>query len=421
MSGIVTTKGATVPTVDGGWLREQRQARRWDVPEMARRLASAAKDGRGDLPDHECLVRYIRRWESGSGMSERYRLLYARAFGLHGDLRTASEKTSDSGAQSPYAPEVVTAIGRALHAGGQDPGEIRNLEAVQREVMQAWRLRQSARYAELGDLLAGLLRETAAHLGSTESAIDVPTALKAAVHTHNTVSSLLKRLEAFEMAAIAADRAFRLAEQAGDSLLVGAATLRLANVFLAGGRDAEAMDTAARGAEAIPPRAGARPEELATFGALLLTAAVAAAQMDEAAQAWEFLGHAKSAASSLAGEYAGLCAVFGPVNLAIHGVQVATELGDGREALRRAERVDVARLPASLVERRTTLLIDIARSHAGRGDHGAAGDTLLEAERLAPLEVRYNRVARGLLAALLAQRQVPTELREMAARVGVAA
>src|SRR5215475_7957263 len=241
--------------------------------------------------------------------------------------------------------------------------------AVQREVMQAWRLRQSAQYVELGELLAGLLHETTAHVGSTESDADMLTALSAAVHTHNAASSLLKRLEAFEMAAIAADRAFRLAEPAGDGLLAGAATLRLATVFLAAGRDAEAMDTAARGAEAIPPRAGARPEEVATFGALLLTAAIAAAQMGEAAQAWEFLGHAKSAASSLASEHAGLCAVFGPVNLAIHGVQVATELCDGREALRRAERVDVTRLPTSLVERRTTLLIDIARSQAGQGDH----------------------------------------------------
>jgi hypothetical protein len=154
---------------------------------------------------------------------------------------------------------------------------------------------------------------------------------------------------------------------------------------------------------------------------LLLTAAVAAAQMNEAARAWEFLGHAKSAADSLASEQAGLCAVFGPINLAIHGVQVATELGDFREALRRAERVEVARLPASLVERRTTLLIDIARSQTGQGDHRAAGDTLLEAERLAPLEVRYNGAARGLLAGLLARSQVSAELRELAERVGVAA
>jgi hypothetical protein len=175
-----------------------------------------------------------------------------------------------------------------------------------------------------------------------------------------SVSSLLKWLEAFEMAAIAADRAFCLAQQAGDGVLVGAATLRLANVFLAGSRNGEAVDTAARGADLMSPRAGVSGDGVATFGALLLTAAVAAAQMDEAAQAWEFLGHAKSAANSLAGEHVGLCAVFGPVILAIHGVQVATELGDSREALRRAERVDVARLPGSLVERRTTLLIDIA-------------------------------------------------------------
>jgi len=102
-------------------------------------------------------------------------------------------------------------------------------------------------------------------------------------------------------------------------------------------------------------------------------------------------------------------------------VQVATELGDGREALRRAERVDVAKLPTSLVERRSTLLIDIARSQAGQGDYGAAGDTLMEAERLATLEVRYNAVARDLLSRLLTRSRVSTGLREMATRVGVAA
>ena len=408
---------------DGEWLRKQRRARCWDVPEMARRLAGAAQDARGGLPDHECLVRYIRRWESGGGVSERYRLLYAKAFGLTGntpDLYASRHSGSDSGGRGPFAPDMVSEIGRALHADGAELAEARHLDAVQRDVMRAWQLRQSADYARLGDLLAGLLCETAAHIGTATSA-DMPAALSAAVHAHNTVSSLLKRLGAFERAAIAADRAFRLAQQAGDGLLVGAATLRLANVFLAGGRHAEAMDTAARGADTISLREGAQPDEIAAFGALLLTAAVAAAHMGEAAQAWEFLGHAKGAASRLAGEQAGLCAVFGPVNLAIHGVQVATELGDGREALRRAERVEVARLPASLIERRSTLLIDIARSQAGQGDPGAAGDTLVEAERLAPLEVRYNGVARDLLSRLLTRGRMSTGLREMAARVGVAA
>jgi hypothetical protein len=65
------------------WLREQRQSRGWDIPEMARRLAIAAGEARRELPSDECLRQYIRRWERRAvGLSERYRLLYARSFGM---------------------------------------------------------------------------------------------------------------------------------------------------------------------------------------------------------------------------------------------------------------------------------------------------------------------------------------------------
>jgi transcriptional regulator with XRE-family HTH domain len=410
--------------MDGGWLRAQRRAHGWDVPEMARQLARSAADARGSLPDHDCLVRYIRRWERGStGVSERYRILYARAFGVPaGELNAVTGTTPGIHPGDSYAPEIAAVIGRALHAAGrvQDTPDW-DLATVQRDVVRAWQLRQSAQYAELSGLLAGLLQNTAAYLEASRDGERVPGTVNAAVHAHNTASSLLKRLEAFEMAAIAADRAFRIARQAGDGLLVGAATLRLANVFLSGSRYGEAVETAARGADELSPRIGAQAQAIATFGALLLTAAVAAARMGEAAQAWEFLGHAKSAASGMEGEHAGLFAVFGPVNLAIHGVQVATDLGDSREALRRAELVDVGRLPAALIERRSTLLIDIARSQDRQGDHGAAGATLVEAERLAPLEVRYNGVALSLLAGLLSSRGASADVREMAARVSAAA
>jgi tetratricopeptide (TPR) repeat protein len=211
--------------------------------------------------------------------------------------------------------------------------------------VRAWRLRQSAQYAELGTLIAGLLLDAVAHLEASRGGEGLRDAASAAVHAHNTASSLLKRLEAFEMAAIAADRGLRVARDAGDGLLTGAAVLRLSNVFLSASRHAEAMETAARGAEELPARAAAPTAEIATFGALLLTAAVATAKLGEAARAWEFLGDAKSAARVMTGEHAGLFAVFGPVNLAIHGVQVATELGDSREALRRADLVDVRGLP----------------------------------------------------------------------------
>ena len=410
--------------MDGGWLRAQRRAHGWDVPEMARQLVRSAPDTRGSLPDHDCLVRYIRRWERGStGVSERYQILYVRAFGITGgEFPALAAATPGIRTGESFAPEMVAAMGSALHAARRvQAGPDRDLVAVQRDVVRAWELRQSAQYAELGGLLAGLLQDTAAYLEASRAGERVLGEVSAAVHAHNAASSLLKRLEVFEMAAIAADRAFRIARQAGDGLLAGAATLRLANVFLSGSRYGEAMETAARGADDLSPQLGGQAQAIATFGALLLTAAVAAARLGEAAQAWEFLGHAKSAASGMEAEHAGLCAVFGPVNLAIHGVQVATDLGDSREALRRAELVDVGRLPSTLIERRSTLLIDIARSQDRNGDHGAAAATLVEAERIAPLEVRYNGVARSLLADLLSSSAASGELREMAARVSAAA
>jgi hypothetical protein len=192
-----------------------------------------------------------------------------------------------------------------------------------------------------------------------------------------------------------------MARQHGSPLLTGAAKMRAANVYLAAGRHAEAIAVAAAAAEDLPPRSDSPAEEIATFGTLVLTA-VAAARMGEAAQAWEFLGHASAATAFYDRDHADLYAVFGPANLAIHGVQVATDLGDGREALRHAGRTDPGRLPSVLRERRTTLLIDIARAQRMQSDNASAGETLLEAERIAPLEVRYSGAARCLLGELLA-------------------
>lgn len=66
------------------WLRQQRQARSWPVPEMARRLRAAAKDtGDTAVPANDAMCRNIRRWESGhGGVSERYKLHYSKALGI---------------------------------------------------------------------------------------------------------------------------------------------------------------------------------------------------------------------------------------------------------------------------------------------------------------------------------------------------
>ena len=404
-----------MPAIDGTTLRAQRRSRGWDVPEMARQLRRAARKTGQAVAAHSGLVRMIYAWERDDhDISERYELLYTAAFCVHPEELRRDAGGQSRRAQPPRtadaAPEVIGTIGDALHTVPADY-PLRDATQLEHDVMRAWELRQSSEYARLGGLLTDLLRDTAS--GQADAA--------ASVHVHNMASSLLKRLGAYEMAAVAADRAFRAASRADSGLLVGAARLRVANVYLSASRHAEAVAVAAAAADALPPRSTSAPQEIATFGALLLTAAVAAAQMGEAAQAWEFLGHAKAATSVYGREHADLYAVFGPVNLAVHGVQVATELGDGREALRRAERTDPGRMPAVLLERRSTLLIDIARAQHMQRDSSAAGETLIEAERVAPLEVRYSGAARGLLGDLLRVGRATARLREMADRLNVAA
>jgi hypothetical protein len=408
-----------VPRIDGEKLRGLRRGRRWDVPEMARRLRIAA--GGDPLPDHDALVRMIRRWEReglNTSRAERYELLYGTALGMRPeDLRgfqsadaTGPAERQPQPAADAQAPDVITAIADALHV---DPGDypVRGPGALERDVLRAWELRQASEYARLGELLTDLLRDVGSRQEDTAPA----------VHAYNLASSLCKGIGAHEMSAVLADRAYQTAVRHGSALLVGAARMRVANCYLAAGRHAEAVSVAIAAAGELPPRSDSPAGEIAVFGTLVLTAAVAAARMGDGAQAWEFLGHAKAATAFYGRDHADLYAVFGPANLAIHGVQVATDLGDGREALRRAERADPGRLPAVLRERRTTLLIDIARAQRMQLDNAGAAETLLEAERVAPLEVRYSSAARGLLGELLGAGRPSGGLRKMADRLNVAA
>jgi hypothetical protein len=344
------------------------------------------------------------------------------ALGAHGEVIQAAARDAlrpsladaGQGTQAPAARsgmgDVVAGIAAALHVSpaGDSPREDMQL---QRDVERAWKLRQSSQYAQLGDLVTGLLKDVGSAAPGT-----VP-----AVHVYNLASAMCKGIGAHEVSAILADRAYLAAMHHGSLLLVGAAKMRVANSYLAAGRYAEAIAVAATAADALPPGRASSPREVATFGSLVLCAAVAAARLGEAKQAWEFLGYARAATVLLDVEHADLYAVFGPVNLAIHGVQVATELGDGREALRRAERTDPGRLPAVLLERRTTLLIDIARAQHMQRDTAAAAETLLEAERVAPLEVRYSGAACGLVGGMLATSRIPAGLRDLAGRMQVAA
>jgi hypothetical protein len=87
----------------GEWLRQQRQARAWSRPEMARQLIKAAK-ARDDasMPGIDNICHNIYRWERGTvGLTERYKLYYCVAFGISADEFGAGQSE-----QTRYLPAL---------------------------------------------------------------------------------------------------------------------------------------------------------------------------------------------------------------------------------------------------------------------------------------------------------------------------
>jgi hypothetical protein len=323
--------------------------------------------------------------------------------------------------------EIVAAIRRVLLGIGSPPADTLlsgdpDVMVLDHRVNEAWKLRQGSHYMELGQLLPGLLVD--AQVTSQETIGDQQAAAFGLLaHSYNTASSVLRKLGDNGLAVIAADRAVQAARSVSEPLLLAACAYRLANAFLPAGRVIEAKEVALSATGDLESRLDVSTAHLATWGGLLLTAAVAAARLGDSGEAWELVGEAKAAARRLGTDHADLNTIFGPTSLAIQGVQVAAELGDGREVLRRAKHVEPTRLPSYLVERRTHYLIDVARGHAHRADDPAALVTLLEAEQLAPQEVRYNPIASELVMAMLKRerRAATPGLRDLSARIGVVA
>ena len=143
------------------WLRQQREDRGWSKTELARRLIRAGHAA-GDtaVPELSGMLRNINRWEREGGISERHKLHYCRALGIHpsqfsprqtGELPDAITPASTTPAVSAMSALVIPAqaadhvlgpVGLRLPAstafaylGRQEPGLGRL--AVGREVLMS--------------------------------------------------------------------------------------------------------------------------------------------------------------------------------------------------------------------------------------------------------------------------------------------
>jgi hypothetical protein len=159
------------------------------------------------------------------------------------------------------------------------------------------------------------------------------------------------------------------------------------------------------------------------YGTLLLQAAIASARKGDNRSARDLLREAHAVAERVGPDKNEYHTAFGPVNVGIHRVSALVELGEGGTAVQAAAIVPKQQLAQVPRERRANHLVDVARGYSHWGKRDQALATLLDAERLAPAEVRFRPMARATITDLVQRsRGAPnTLLRQLAARAGVAA
>ncbi|HVB45159.1 MAG TPA: hypothetical protein VNF47_20985 [Streptosporangiaceae bacterium] len=106
------------------------------------------------------------------------------------------------------------------------------------------------------------------------------------------------------------------------------------------------------------------PEHLSVYGSLLLRGAIAAASADDRPAALGLLEEASDAANRLGQDGNFYWTAFGPVNVLLHRVHVATRLGDAGTALAYAAKISPELV--TVAERRASLWLDMAQAYLQR-------------------------------------------------------
>jgi transcriptional regulator with XRE-family HTH domain len=376
---------AKVPAMiadNGGELREWRRSRGWDVPELARRLRRAADE---PVAAHEGLVRMIRAWERGDHHpSERYELLYRR-LGLPPRDKNEPEPT-DTGNQEGTRPvrrrTFVELTGISL-AGALLPGATGTSPATGIEslvlMLTGASPESSATPPDLRGLTLSVTR--ASQLDTARRCLDGDNRRRAcalSADAYHVAAGFLLETGDPGLAHVATDRSMTAALASQDPLTVGASGRILTHTLMSSGHLAAAVTTAQ---EMLTEAAGAA-RQVGTDANLRGTA-------------------------------------FGPVNTAMHQVNVAVTLGDAGTAIDLARRIDLRAV--TVTERKASPLIDVARAYFQWGKYEQAHASLRAAEDTAPQEVA-TRPAVATLArdlATLAPVSIRRDAEQFASRIGV--
>ncbi|RAO44570.1 hypothetical protein GAR06_03893 [Micromonospora saelicesensis] len=336
-------------------------------------------------------------------------------------------------------PDGVDDI-RAALARYDTPQAPEKTDELRRQVGYAWLSYQHAHYGQLVRVLPGLL-DAAQGARSPELL----------VQAYRITSSLLVKLGEADLGWLAADRA--IAAAGDDPILAATAAISVAQALRASKRDRLALAATLTAANRVlppttdpaPSRPGDhevdRPDgdrtarqphdhggegpgwsagERAVGGTLLVQTALAAAGCGDARRADELTDRAAGVATNLRGYDDTHRTSFGLIAVDLARVLSAAQRGDADEALHRhstvVRREAFRRLPA---EYRGAYLVDVARAYLQVGDLRGAARALVDADSVAPAEVRCRPLARTVIAEIARANPAPAGVARLATLVGL--
>jgi transcriptional regulator with XRE-family HTH domain len=288
---------------------------------------------------------------------------------------------------------------------------------------------QNGQFAFLGRLVPDLLtdanRAAARYTGEEQLA-----ALAVLSLTLGLTEGVSTKFGAADLALLAGHRAVEVAERCTDPVVMASAARQLADAMTHTGQARAGAEFAVAAASRLEPQLlGCGADGLSVLGMLYLKAAMAQAKAGEgddvrAARAVPgLLDEAGHHADRLGYDGNHMWTAFGPTNVRVHRVAALVQLSDGAAAVAAAQEIPQQDCDALPRERRAHHRADLARGLTQAGRRAEAVDTLLDAERHAPEEVRCRPRSRALVEdlRLLGAGAAQGRLQALAERCGLSA
>lgn len=294
----------------------------------------------------------------------------------------------------------------------------RPLPELRRAIATATSWRLASRYAELADLLPGLLSEltTAALTGTGhEQEQEQEQAYGLLALGYRAADAIADKHGCHDMSARAVELTRWAAARSGDPQLEMMAAYVRAELFFTGPHPQAGLRTLDMIAGPAPP--GRTASRLAMYGALHMRGAVLAARAGMPGEAADRMTEARAATRQVPdGIYHGTA--FGPSSIRIHELAASVESGDIARALHLTRRWQPP--PALPAERRSHFYIEAARAHRWAAHPDQATAALWQARRAAPQHTRCNPAVSEIVQALIHRgRRPPEPLLQLAAWLGL--